>query len=198
VIQRLLNSSVADIGLAFLYFDHKQAESRMSSEYIASLLRQLEEQKQCACSSVQKAYETLSPQRQKPDLPTLKSLLLDSSKSFKSRTYIVLDAFDECTADGRGELIETIRMLRDQNAEIYLFITSRPHSSLDILSASSPNTTRTVKVIAGEGAQTQDVKSYLDGKLARQRIEDEERLFIVEGILEKAKGLYHHFHSVTI
>ena len=160
----------------------------MSSEYIASLLRQLEEQKQCACSSVQKVYETLSPLRQKPDLPMIKSLLLDSSKSFKSRTYVVLDAFDECTADGRGELIETIRMLLDQNAEIYIFITSRPHSSLDILSASSTNTTRTIKVI-GEGPQTQDVKSYLDGKLARQRIEDDERLFIVEGILEKAKGL---------
>jgi len=124
----------------------------------------------------------------------MKNLLLDSSKSFKSRTDLVLDAFDECTEDGRGELIETIRLLRDQNAGIYLFITSPGN----ILAASSPNTTPTVKVIAGGGAQTQDLKRYLEGKMARERIKDDERAFIDESIVEKAKGLYHHSHFVAI
>src|SRR5204862_4620492 len=103
----------------------------------------------------------------------------------KLRTYVILDAFDECRDDTKRELSETVDLLLSQYDRVYIFITSRPNSKLEEIASSSPNETRTINIIAGEGAQTQDLKFYLDGKLAKERISVEEKLFIAKGILEK-------------
>lgn len=176
--------------VAFLYFDHQQAQSRRPSEYLSSLVHQLEHQKKSVCSSVQEAYDSLSPKSQKPDLGLLKRLLLDSVQSFGTKTYIVLDAFDECGEDGKKEFIETISKLIGGTEHIYLLITSRPHSSLDSVASLVPTATRTIPVIAGTSSQTKDLKRYLEEKLAKERLKDNERKFIRDGIAEKAKGLY--------
>jgi hypothetical protein len=143
-------------------------------------------------SSVQEAYGKLYCRRLKPDLQTLKGLLLDSVKSFTSRTYIILDAFDECVDHAKRELAETVNLLLSRNERVYLFIASRPNSHLDTIESSSPNEAWIINVIAGEGAQSQDLKCYLDSKLAKERMSIEERIFISEKISEKAQGLYDH------
>jgi Ankyrin repeats (3 copies) len=188
VIQWLLNSS--SVNVAFLYLDHQQAQSRRPSEYLASLVHQFAQQKKSVCASVQEAYDSLSPKSQKPDLGLLKRLLLDSVESFGAKTYIVLDAFDECAEDGKKELIETIAKLLGGSEHIYLLITSRPHSSLDSVASLVPTATRTLPVIAGGSSQTKDLKRYLEEKLTKERLKDDERKFIRDGIAEKAKGLY--------
>jgi hypothetical protein len=107
-----------------------------------------------------------------------------------SRTYIILDAFDECVDNAKRELAETVDSLLSRNERVYLFIASRPNGHLDAIELSLPNEAWTINVIAGEGSQSQDLKSYLDSKLAKQRMSDEEKLFISEGISRKAQGLY--------
>jgi len=192
VIQKLLDLSCDDVGLAFIYLDHQAAQSLKPADYISSLLHQLEQQKDMLSPFVQEAYDKLYRRGLKPDLQTLKGLLLDSVKSFTSRVYIILDAFDECVDNAKQELAETVDLLLSRNERVYLFIASRPNSHLDAIELSLSNEARTINVIAGEGAQSQDLKSYLDSKLAKQRMSDEEKLFISEGISRKAQGLYDH------
>jgi hypothetical protein len=192
VIQKRLDLSCQDIGLAFIYLDHQAAQSLKPADYVSSLLRQLEQHKETLSPSIKEEYDKLSKRGFKPNLNTLTALLADSVKSFTSRTYIILDAFDECVDSGRRELVEILDSLLSRNDRVYLFITSRPNSHLDAIESSSPNETRTINVVAGDGAQTRDLKRYLDSKLAKERMSDEERVFISQGILKKAQGLYNH------
>jgi hypothetical protein len=120
----------------------------------------------------------------------LKQLLLDSAESFGSKTHVVLDAFDECAEDGKMEFIEMISKLLHASENVYLLITSRPHSSLATVSALVPAATQTIPVIAGGISQTEDLKRYLEEKMAKEWVKDEERKFMVDGIAEKAAGLY--------
>jgi vacuolar-type H+-ATPase subunit E/Vma4 len=175
-----------------MYFNHKQAESRNAKEYIASLLRQLEQQKETLSTSVENAYETLSNTDAKPDLANLKTLLLDSINSFKSRTCIVLDALDECSEDTRQSVINTFQSLISTNHQVYLFIATRPNSSIDSLLLSFPNETQAIDIFSGQGPQSRDLKIYVDVKLSEKpNIKPEERAFISECVLERAQGLCH-------
>src|SRR5436305_907620 len=90
VIQTHMNLNTPEIGFAFIYFDHQEAQSQKSTHYIASLLRQLEQQKQTLTNSVQNIYKELSPKCRRPDLRTLSNLLSASANSFMSRTYIII------------------------------------------------------------------------------------------------------------
>jgi len=178
-------------GVAYIYFEHKQAQAQKAAEYIASLLRQLEQQKGSITPSVQSTYNAISARSQKADLKTLKDWLVDSSKSFSVRTFIVLDAFDECSPTEMQEVVETLKLLMSRNDQLSIFISSRPNSHLDNLASSFPTEIRLIKILTGEGAQNYDLRAYLKGELTKARIEDDENLVIEQEILEKAKGLYH-------
>jgi hypothetical protein len=196
LIQRLLELNSPDYGLAYLYFDHKQAQARKPSEYIASLLRQLEQPKETLTPSLREAFNTLSGRCQRPDLQTLKSLLVDSSQFFKARTFIVLDALDEGTENGAQEILESLKLLLSKNEKISVFISSRPNRHLEYIVLSFSTQTRRINVVAGEGAQSVDVRAYINRKLAKEQMSDDEKLLISRGISEKAKGLYCFFISV--
>jgi hypothetical protein len=196
LIQSLFELPSTDYGIAYIYFEHQQAQGQKSSEYIASILRQLEQRTATITPSVRDAYN--ASKSQKPDLEKLKSLLIDSSKSFKVRTFIVLDAFDECTVDGRQQLIDTLESVLPRNNQFSVFISSRPNRSLDDFALSFSAQTKTINIVAGEGAQSDDMRAYINHKLAKERIDTHEKLIISQGIEEKAKGLYCSFISFCL
>jgi hypothetical protein len=191
VIQKHIHLNTRDIGYAFIYFDHQEAQSQKPAHYIASLLRQLEQQKQSLTNSVQNIYDELSPKCRRPDLRTLGNLLSTSANSFKSRTYIVLDALDECTEDCREELFNVLReLLVLPDSQLYIFIATRPHISIDTLTSSLSDNVQTINVVAGEGPQNIDLESFINIKLSGKLIGNEEKSFISRGIIVKAQGLY--------
>lgn len=193
MIQHLLDLNPREYGLAYIYFEHKQTQTRTLSNYIASILRQLEERKQQITASVQSAYDALSSKNKNPELETLKALLVDSLESFKLRSILVLDAFDEYSADGWQELVEVLEVLLSSQDRIFVFISSRPNSHLDNLAKSFPTESRTINVDANKGAQSEDLRSFLEESLARIRMknfDDREKINVSRGITEKAKGSY--------
>ena len=127
MIQSLLELSSPDYGLAYLYFDHQQAQAQKASEYIESILRQLEQRTATITPSIRDAYNACRRGSPKPNLQKLKALLIDSSQSFKVRTFVVLDALDECTEDGREQPLDALKFLLSRNDKISLFIASRPN-----------------------------------------------------------------------
>ena len=139
--------------------------------------------------SIRTVYDKHASKSPKPDFHTLKSFLSESTAYFKSGTYIILDAFDECNEDGRKSLIDAIRSFISRDNRLQFFIATWPNSSIDFLASSFTDRTRRIEIIAGKGAQTQDLEQFVNDRLSREPLGDEERGFISQRIIEKANGL---------
>jgi len=182
------------MGFAYIYFDHKKAQTLTPADYLASLVGQLEEQKEGLCPSIQSAYEKLPSKSQRPDFQSLKSFLSDSAEYFSAGTYIILDAFDECSENGRKALVELLDSFNRLDTSTHpnrfrFFIASRPNSSIDSLASMFEDQVRIIELIAGKGEQTQDLKDFVDDTLSREKLSDQEKSFILTGIIQKAQGL---------
>jgi len=139
--------------------------------------------------SIQTVYDKHASKSPKPDFHTLKSFLSESTAYFKSGVYILLDAFDECKEDGRRALIDAIRSFISRDNRLRFFIATRPNSSIDFLTSSFADQTRRTEIIAGKGAQTQDLEQFVNDRLSKEPLGDEEINFISQHIIEKADGL---------
>ena len=134
-------------------------------------------------------YDKHASKSPKPDFHTLKSFLSESPAYFKSGPYIILDAFDECNEDGRKALIDAIRSFISRDDRLQFFIATWPNSSIDFLASSFADRIRRIEIIAGKGAQTQDLEQFVNDRLVKEPLGDEERNFIFKHIIEKADGL---------
>jgi hypothetical protein len=176
----------------------KKRNQQRSTDYIASLLRQLEQQKENLSSAIQNTYDKLHCKGHQPDLQTLRGLLADSVNSFRSRIYIILDALDECVDDNRKELLKTVhQLLALTDSRVHLFIATRPHITIETLSSHSSEM-QTIDVVTGQGLQTQDLKYFIEMKLSEECMDDNEKTFISEGVIDKAQGLYKSHYSVLM
>jgi len=151
-------------------------------------VRQLEEQRVGLTFCIQNTYDKLPSKSQKPNLQELKSFLTDSIEYFSSAIYIIMDAFDECNQDGRMVFVDAIRSLYLHNRLRFL-IATRPNSCIDLLRSSYADHVQLIQVAAGKGAQTEDLKHFVDDKLSREPLREEERAFISQGVIDKAEGL---------
>ncbi|KAI9876586.1 MAG: hypothetical protein M1830_006164, partial [Pleopsidium flavum] len=91
--------------------------------------------------------------------PTVKDhvgLLLKILDNF-TKTYIFIDALDECPEETREELLPVLETLR---SSAYLFLTSRPHINVDQLLHGVSQ----IKVLASDA----DIKTYLKAKMTRR------------------------------
>jgi len=184
----VLNLRTPDIGLAYIYFDHQQAQSLKPADYIANLVRQLEEQKEKLSTSIQSKFNQLPSKTGKPSLQDLKTFLSDSLKSFRDRIYIILDGFDECKEDGRTAIIDSICSLIPGDRRLSFFVATRPVSNVNGLESSFGNLARIIEVTTKKAEQSQDIKQFIDGKLFKGNLEIGEPLSLSEGIFRKAEG----------
>jgi hypothetical protein len=159
------------------------------ADYIASLVRQFEEQRAGLSTSIQNTYDKIPSKSQKPDLQALRNFLSESIQYFSSATYIILDAFDECNEEGRKVLVDAILSFLPSHNRLHFFIATRPNSWTDFLASSCADHTQLIHVIVGKGAQSGDLKHFIDDKLSRELLREEERAFISQAIIDKAEGL---------
>jgi NACHT domain len=110
---------------------------------------------------LEELYENLTARKGKPNLKDLESLILSICRSF-GRSYIIIDALDECSPGERKLLLTTIRNL--QKASIKIFVTSRQHAQ-DVERAFSGHVR--VEIQATE----KDIRAYIE-----HQIEDDEDL----------------------
>ena len=184
----MLSFRTPDIGLAYIYFDHQQAQTLKPADYIANLVRQFEEQKEGLTASIRSAYDQLPLKSQKPDFQALEAFLSNSIESFSSGIYIILDGFDECKEDSRKALIDSLCLLIPRDNRFRFFLATRPNSIVETLTSSFVNLARSIEVTTKKVEQTRDLKQFIDAKLSREYLEDEERLFISDGVFGKAEG----------
>jgi hypothetical protein len=119
VIQYLKHHyKTADVGIAYLYCDYKDQQPCL--DLVGSLIRQLVEQNVDLTEQVSKLFDS----KESPTLNDYRHFLLSLCGKFR-RTYVLVDALDECSVKVRTSFIPILKGLEE--ASVRLFVTSRPN-----------------------------------------------------------------------
>jgi hypothetical protein len=120
-------SLVPDVRIAVIYFNHKETPSAV--DVLGSVLQQLLQQGTDMSTEIRGLYAKHKSRRTHPSLDEISALLVSESRAI-SKSFMVVDALDECPAEQniKDKVLATLRKLPN----LHLLITSRPH--LDISS----------------------------------------------------------------
>ncbi|KAE8362702.1 hypothetical protein BDV27DRAFT_159526 [Aspergillus caelatus] len=113
------------VGIAYLYCNFKQQDEQRPVDLIINLLKQLVLGQSTIPEAVRGLYNRHKPKQTRPSLNEIRNTLHQVAALY-SRTFVVLDALDECQAapDGRDMLIREIFDFQ-ANTKANLFATSR-------------------------------------------------------------------------
>ena len=175
------------VGIAYLYCNFRQQHEQKPTDLLLSLLKQLVQELPSIPESVKNLYTHHKDKRTRPSfdeiLKALHPILADYSRSF-----IIIDALDECQATdgGRSKLLSEILNLQAKTGAS-LFLTSRYLPEI-------------VKEFEGSisleiRASDEDVLRYIDGRISwllRSRISRYQDLqnTIRKEILKAVDGMY--------
>jgi hypothetical protein len=97
----------ADIGITYLYCNFRRQDEQKADHLLASLLKQLSQERTSLPDSVKALYEKHKDKRTRPSFDEI-SRTFQSVVAMFSKVFIVIDALDECrTTDGCGTRLLT-------------------------------------------------------------------------------------------
>ena len=149
------------IGIAYLYCNFRQRQDQRPVDLLASLLGQLVQGQPSVSNSMQSLYESHKAKQTRPSFDEISHALQSIMASY-SRTFIVIDALDECgISDGsyRKFLSDIFNLQAKTKAN--LFATSRLIPDITDEFRGSPS----LEIRANDG----DVRRYLDGHMSQLR-----------------------------
>ncbi|KUJ21851.1 uncharacterized protein LY89DRAFT_729351, partial [Mollisia scopiformis] len=151
--------SEADVGIAYLYCNFRQQDEQKTDHLLASLLKQLSQERASLPDSVKALYEKHKDQRTRPSFDEI-SRTFQSVAIMFSRVFIVIDALDECrTTDGCRTRLLTEIFLAQAKSRTNVFATSRFMPEVTEKFERSIS----LEIRAGE----EDVRRYLEGHMFR-------------------------------
>ena len=148
-------------GIAYLYCNFRQQQDQKPANLLASLLGQFARGQPSLSNSVKSLYERYKVKQAPPSFDEISHVLQSIMASY-SRTFVVIDALDECgISDGgcRQFLAEISKLQAKTGAS--LFATSR--FIPDIVEEFKGNPS--LEIRADDG----DVRRYLDGHMSQLR-----------------------------
>lgn len=161
VIDYLLEKypSEPDIGIAYIYFDFRRKDQQNLDDLLSSLLKQLSGPKPSIPDALKILYNRHRRKRTRPSISELDTALCAVADSY-SRTFVIIDALDECEAsDGtRTQFIENCLALQAK-CSVNLFMTSRFVPEI----VQRFTGTATLKI----RADSEDVQIYLASRMSR-------------------------------
>jgi hypothetical protein len=151
--------SDASIGIAYLYCNFRRQHEQKPADLLASLLRQLIQENTTVPENVKSLYERHNGRRSYPSIDEISQVLQSVVTSY-SRTFIIIDALDECqVSDGsRRKFLSKIFDLQAKTA-VSLFATSR--FILDIINRFEGSVSVEIR------AYDEDIQRYLNGQISR-------------------------------
>ncbi|PHH84259.1 hypothetical protein CDD83_2236 [Cordyceps sp. RAO-2017] len=177
-----------DTGLAYIYCNFKLQHAQTATHLLASLLKQLAQQRPCLPEGVQALYNKHAhgARQGRPSHEDVSRTLHETVSMYK-RVFIVIDALDECSKiDGcREKLVSELVELQRRGCA-NLLVTSRPLLEINRFFESS---TKVEIRAAGE-----DVRAYLEGQMSqstgplRRNCELQEE--VVTGIEDAVDGMF--------
>jgi hypothetical protein len=133
-------------GIAYFYCDYSNPERQMLSNIMGSLIAQLSKQNLAFRSAVWKYFDasqgTYEAARNAEAEPLLEVLIANCAKF--SRVYLILDAIDECSNQGRpssrSQLLDCLTKIQKRGmGQIQIVVTSRPTMDIREVFSSVPN-----------------------------------------------------------
>ncbi|KAK1763091.1 hypothetical protein QBC33DRAFT_550345 [Phialemonium atrogriseum] len=176
-----------DARVAYVYFNYKEEETQTSEKMIASLLEQLVRVSPILSPKLLAAYRQHQKLRTRPTLAEV-STLLQSELQRYSRSFIFVDALDECSRQN-GNMDRFIAELSSLQRHAHLFVTSRFSPSPE--SRLKPELQMEIR------ASDADIKHYLnsrvrsEGRLGRLLANDADlQTTVVSQITSNAEGMF--------
>ncbi|KAF2175317.1 hypothetical protein K469DRAFT_756296 [Zopfia rhizophila CBS 207.26] len=153
--------SDASVGIAYLYCNFRRQHEQKPGDLLASLLKQLVQKKSSLPEDLKSLYQRHKDKKTRPSINEL-SGALQSVVVGLSRTFILIDALDECQASyqERDRLL-SVGFTPQAEAHINLFATSRPVPEFNIHFEGCLS-----KDIR---ARYNDVLSYVNGRMSNLR-----------------------------
>ena len=182
----LVRARSEDIGVAFLFCNYKAQAEQTCGMLLATLLRQLLQNRPEAVSIVARMHDTHQRHNTRPSLDELQSALQAVCSTYTT-VYIVVDALDEFTSQDRPRtaFIEHLRRLQS-SAHVRLLFTSRFIPEIQDEFTSDPR----LEVKASD----HDVRKYVSAQIPRlpRCIQDNISLVkeVQDSIVEAVDGMY--------
>lgn len=127
IIDHLCNRFQNDgnVGIAYLYCNFRREQEQKPADLFASLLKQLIQEQPSVPKSMRGLYEHHKDRRTRPSSDEILAVLHSAIRDY-SRTFIIIDALDECQVSNgvRRILLSKIFNLQAKTA-VSLFATSR-------------------------------------------------------------------------
>ncbi|KAF7328204.1 ANK-REP-REGION domain-containing protein [Mycena venus] len=142
-----------DIGIAWIYLNHKEVESQTPSRLLAGLWRQLVLNRDIG-SNAKELYQQHREKGTAPSLEEVVEVLHSSLKEF-SKVFVIVDAMDEYSNESptfQREIL--LQHLAEISSNVNLLITSRPNISPE--PSSFPNLERLAQ---------EDIQGYIDAQI---------------------------------
>ena len=118
--------------VACFYFDFAARKEQSATSMLGSVLKQI-------ISGMEKIPEEISQafQEQKMAIggrgPRLQDIVkMLQAVTFSLRTFVCIDALDECTAAHRIRLLDSLKQIFERSPRTRIFITGRPHIRAEI------------------------------------------------------------------
>ena len=126
VVDHLIKNVCSDdVRIAYVYCDYKDQAMQTASNLIACLARQLIGRPQKLPQQLKSFHKEWEQQRRRPNVEELTVLLVTLCNE-RERTYVIVDALDECEATNERRLF--LPLLQSlPHGSTRLFVTSRPN-----------------------------------------------------------------------
>ncbi|OCK74144.1 hypothetical protein K432DRAFT_430203, partial [Lepidopterella palustris CBS 459.81] len=183
VVEELSIRSHSDnsIGVAYIYCNFKRQNEQTLEHLLASVLKQLVQARSTLPESVKSLYNRYKSKKTQPSVDDI-STVLQSVAAEYSRVFIVIDALDECRAQGcRTQMLSKLSDLQTK-CGTNLFATSR--FIPEIIEQFKQGSSLEIR------ANARDVWGYIDGRISdlpsfvrnRQDLQQEIKTEIVKAV----------------
>lgn len=168
VVDRLNDQASGECApVTCFYFDFAARDEQFATNVLGSLLRQMVSG---TGGILEEIRGTLREQKEstggrRPQLVDIVKMLQLITSS--QRTYICIDALDECTAAQRFRLFDSLKAILEKSPSARLFVTGRPHIR-DEIETRLPGRVASVSV----GPTSDDITSFLRARLSGDETPD--------------------------
>ena len=189
VIDYLMNNNAGkDTKIVYLYCDYKDQAVQTAPNLIACLARQIIGCPKALPQQLEEMHKELEHQKRRPSFDELRKLLIALCNQY-DRTYIIVDALDECEAIRERRLLMPVLEILPRTSG-RLFVTSRPNNE-DISNTFGKESKVTI------AASESDLRQYVTERIAEQagsasvtRSNPELKENIISTVSVGASGMY--------
>ncbi|KAJ7445593.1 hypothetical protein FB451DRAFT_1412623 [Mycena latifolia] len=180
-----LQNSPSPPAVAFFYLDFKDKEGQAVESALRRITLQLSAQSPYLYRALDKQYRSSNGQT----LPTYQDLLkvLKELLLGIGRTYMILDALDECKEDELEQLLDFISILRSWTpTPLHLLITSQPRSIFTEHLRDVP------RILLDSSVTDKDIELFVTSELLKPnfKIWTSRADYIAERIVRKSHGMF--------